>query len=320
MIVPNFIVAALYKFAKLPDYKEIQPVLLDVCVSQNIKGTLLLAEEGINGTVAGSREAIDVLIKHLKQDPRLADLEHKESHADEMPFYRMKVRLKKEIVTLGVPGIDPNYKVGTYVKPQDWNAIISDPDTIVIDTRNDYEFGIGTFKGAIDPHTTTFREFPEYVITHLDPKKNKKVAMFCTGGIRCEKASSYMMEQGFEEVYHLQGGILKYLEEIPQEESMWEGECFVFDNRVAIKHGLEIGEYDQCHACRHPISPEEMKSEQYVAGVSCPHCYDKLSTEKRLSVIERQKQIELAKKRGETHIGKVIKKPLHKPNKSHEDK
>ena len=320
MIVPNFIVAALYKFAKLTDYKEIQPVLLDVCLSLNIKGTLLLAEEGINGTVAGSREAIDELIKHLKQDPRLADLDHKESHADEMPFYRMKVRLKKEIVTLGVPGVDPNYKVGTYVKPQDWNAIISDPDTIVIDTRNDYEFGIGTFKGAIDPHTTTFREFPEYVSTHLDPKKNKKVAMFCTGGIRCEKASSYMMEQGFEEVYHLQGGILKYLEEIPQEESLWEGECFVFDNRVSIKHGLEIGEYDQCHACRHPVSPEDMKNEQYIAGVSCPHCYDKLSKEKLLSVIERQKQIELAKKRGETHIGKVIKKPFHKPNKVHEDK
>jgi UPF0176 protein len=306
--VPKIIVAALYKFAKLPDYKEIQPALLDLCVSQNIKGTLLLAEEGINGTVAGSRDAIDTLISYLKKDSRLSDLEHKESHADEMPFYRMKVRLKKEIVTLGVPGVDPNYKVGTYVKPQDWNAIISDPEVIVIDTRNDYEYGIGTFKGAIDPHTTTFREFPEYVSKNLDPQKNKKVAMFCTGGIRCEKASSYMITQGFEEVYHLQGGILKYLEEIPQEQSLWEGECFVFDNRVAIKHGLEIGDYDQCHACRHPISPEEMKSEQYLAGISCPHCYDSLSEEKRQSVIERQKQIELAKKRGDIHIGKVIKK------------
>lgn len=308
MIVPNIIVAALYKFAKLPDYKAIQPLLLDLCNAQNIKGTLLLAEEGINGTVAGSRSAIDHLIEYLKQDPRLSDIEHKESYANEMPFYRMKVRLKKEIVTLGVPGIDPNYKVGTYVKPQDWNAIISDPDVVVIDTRNDYEYGIGTFKGAIDPHTTTFREFPEYVSTHLDPQKNKKVAMFCTGGIRCEKASSYMIGQGFEEVYHLQGGILKYLEEIPQEQSLWEGECFVFDNRVAIKHGLEIGDYDQCHACRHPVSPEEMQSDQYVAGVSCPHCYNTLSDEKRQSVIERQKQIELAKQRGEAHIGKVIKK------------
>ena len=221
--LPNFIVAALYKFAKLNDYKEFQPKLLNFCVAHNIKGTLLLAEEGINGTVAASREEIDALIHFLKQDQRLADLEHKESYAHETPFYRMKVRIKKEIVTLGVAGIDPNYKVGTYIKPQDWNAIISDPDVIVIDTRNDYEYDIGTFKGAIDPKTTTFREFPEYVSKNLDANKHKKVAMFCTGGIRCEKASSYMMEQGFEEVYHLQGGILKYLEDVPKEESLWEG-------------------------------------------------------------------------------------------------
>ena len=306
--MPNFIVAALYKFAKLTDYQAIQPNLLDFCVANNIKGTLLLAEEGINGTVSGSRADIDALIHHLKEDPRLADLEHKESHADEMPFYRMKVRVKKEIVTLGVKGIDPNYKVGTYVKPQDWNALISDPDVILIDTRNDYEYDIGTFKGAIDPKTTTFREFPYYVSKNLDTKQHKKVAMFCTGGIRCEKASSYMMEQGFEEVYHLPGGILKYLEEVPKEESLWEGECFVFDQRVSVKHGLEIGDYDQCHACRHPLSPDEMQSEQYIAGISCPHCFNKLTEEKRISVTERQKQIALAKKRGEAHIGKVIKK------------
>jgi len=269
--VPNFIVAALYKFAKLNDYKEIQPKLLAFCIAQNIKGTLLLAEEGINGTVAGSRTEIDALIEYLKKDPRLKDIEHKESYANEMPFYRMKVRIKKEIVTLGVDGIDPNYKVGTYVKPQDWNALISDPDVILIDTRNDYEYDIGTFKGAIDPKTTTFREFPEYVSKNLDAKQHKKIAMFCTGGIRCEKASSFMIEQGFEEVYHLQGGILKYLEEVPKEESLWEGECFVFDQRVSVKHGLEIGDYDQCHACRHPLSPAEMQSEQYVAGISCPH-------------------------------------------------
>jgi len=306
--VSNFIVAALYKFAKLPDYKGLQPGLLDFCLTQDIKGTLLLAEEGINGTVAGSRQGIDALISYLKSDPRLADLEHKESYAEEAPFYRMKVRLKKEIVTLGVPGIDPNYKVGTYVAPEDWNALISDPDVVLIDTRNDYEYDIGTFKGALDPHTTTFREFPEYVANNLDPAKHKKVAMFCTGGIRCEKASAFMMEQGFEEVYHLQGGILKYLENVPEEESLWQGECFVFDQRVAVRHGLEVGDYDQCHACRHPLSPEEVQSAQYVAGISCPYCYDKLSEEKRASVTERQKQMALAKLRGEAHLGKMLKK------------
>ena len=303
LIVSNYIVAALYKFASLPDYRELQPALLDFCVGHDLKGTLLLAEEGINGTVAGSREAIDALMAYLRSDPRLADIEHKESFAEKTPFYRMKVRLKKEIVTLGVPGINPNNKVGTYVAPEDWNALISDPDVIVIDTRNDYEYDIGTFKGAIDPHTTTFREFPDYVEKHLDPAKHKKVAMFCTGGIRCEKASSFMMEQGFEEVYHLQGGILKYLENVPAEESLWQGECFVFDQRVAVRHGLELGEYDQCHACRHPLSPEEMQSPQYVAGISCPYCHDKLTAEKRASVAERQKQISLAKRRGEAHLG-----------------
>ncbi len=304
----NIVVAALYKFANFPDCKKIQPTLLEFCLDKNIKGTLILAEEGINGTVAGSRDAIDALIAYLKSDPRLADLEHKESFAETMPFYRMKVRLKKEIVTLGVPGINPNNKVGTYVAPEDWNALISDPDVILVDTRNDYEYDIGTFKGAVDPHTTTFREFPEYVAQNLDPTKHKKVAMFCTGGIRCEKASSFMLEQGFEEVYHLQGGILKYLENVPKEQSLWEGECFVFDQRVAVRHGLELGDYDQCHACRHPLSPDEMQSSQYVAGISCPYCHDKLSEEKRASVIERQKQIQLAKQRGEAHIGKMNKK------------
>ena len=308
LAVSKIVVAALYKFAKLPDYKELQPGLLDFCIEQKIKGTLLLAEEGINGTVAGSRESIDALISYLKSDSRLVDLEHKESFSDDMPFYRMKVKLKKEIVTLGVKGIDPNYKVGKYVSPKDWNSLISDPDIVLIDTRNQYEYDIGSFKGALDPKTSTFREFPDYVSKNLDPKKHKRVAMFCTGGIRCEKASSFMIEQGFEEVYHLQGGILKYLEEIPKEESLWEGECFVFDMRVAVKHGLEVGEYDQCHACRHPLSPEEMKSEFYLAGISCPYCFDKLSEEKRASVKERQKQIMLAKQRGEEHIGKVLPK------------
>lgn len=304
----NFIVAALYKFAKLLDYQALQPGLLDFCLTHDLKGTLLLAEEGINGTVAGSRAGIDALISYLKSDARLADLEHKESFADENPFYRMKVRLKKEIVTLGVPGVDPNEMVGTYVAPEDWNALISDPEVVVIDTRNDYEYGIGTFKGALDPHTASFREFPDFVTKNLDPGKHKKVAMFCTGGIRCEKASAFMMQQGFEEVYHLQGGILKYLENIPEEESLWQGECFVFDQRVAVRHGLEIGEYDQCHACRQPLSPEEMNSPQYVAGISCPHCHDRLSAAKRASVTERQKQMALAKKRGEAHLGKLLKK------------
>ncbi|HSI38470.1 MAG TPA: rhodanese-related sulfurtransferase [Methylotenera sp.] len=313
----KYLTAALYKFVSLPDYKQLQAPIQAACESHNIKGTLLLAEEGINGTIAGLPADIHRTLDYLRQDPRLADLEHKESYADEHPFYRMKVRLKKEIVTLGVPGVSPTKKVGTYVKPEDWNALISDPDVILIDTRNDYEVDIGTFKGALDPKTTTFREFPEYVAHNLDKTKHKKVAMFCTGGIRCEKASSYMMDQGFEEVYHLQGGILKYLETVPEEKSLWEGECFVFDQRVAVRHNLEVGEYDQCYACRHPLSPEEMQSEQYAAGISCPYCYDKLSEEKRASLSERQKQVALAKKRGEAHIGTTQKRDTlnkhHKP-------
>jgi UPF0176 protein len=219
----------------------------------------------------------------------------------------MKVKLKKEIVTMGVPNINPNNTVGTYVKPEDWNALISRQDVILLDTRNDYEVHIGTFKGAVDPKTTTFREFPAYVAKNLDKSRNKKVAMFCTGGIRCEKASSFMKEQGFEEVYHLQGGILKYLETVPEAESLWQGECFVFDQRVAVKHRLEVGDYDQCYACRMPLSPAELQSPQYTPGISCPHCYDKTSEEKRAALTERQKQVILAKQRGETHIGEKQK-------------
>ena len=234
------VVAALYKFVHLPDFAERREPILDYCVTQGIKGTILLAEEGINGTIAGSRAAIDAVLTFLRSDPRLTDLEHKESIADTHPFERMKVKLKQEIVPLGVPEIDPNQKVGTYVTPEEWNEIISDPDVVVIDTRNDYEVQIGTFKGAINPQTKAFREFPDYVRQHLDPSKHKKVAMFCTGGIRCEKASSFMLEEGFEEVYHLKGGILKYLEEVPTQKSLWEGECFVFDQRVAVRHGLVL--------------------------------------------------------------------------------
>ena len=307
----KYLTAALYKFVSLPHYKSLQAPILEACISNNIKGTLLLAEEGINGTIAGLPQDIHNLLHFLRSDAifenHFVDLEHKESFASEHPFYRMKVKLKKEIVTLGVPGVSPTKKVGTYVKPENWNALISDPDVILIDTRNDYEVDIGTFKGAIDPRTTTFREFPEYVTEHFDKTKHKKVAMFCTGGIRCEKASSYMMDQGFEEVYHLQGGILKYLETVPEAESMWEGECFVFDQRVAVKHNLEVGEFDQCYACRHPLSPVEMQSTQYTAGISCPYCYDKLTEEKKASLTERQKQVILAKQRGQMHIGEKQK-------------
>lgn len=317
----TYLTAALYKFVSLPNYHDLQAPIQKACEQYHIKGTILLAAEGINGTIAGLTHDIHAVLNYLRTDAlfadKFADLEHKESFADEHPFYRMKVRLKKEIVTLGVPGISPTKKVGTYVKPEDWNALISDPDVILIDTRNDYEVDIGTFKGAVDPKTTTFREFPEYVSNNLDKTKHKKVAMFCTGGIRCEKASSYMMDQGFEEVYHLQGGILKYLETVPEAQSLWQGECFVFDQRVAVKHNLEVGEYDQCFACRHPLSPDEMQSAQYTAGISCPYCYDKVSDEKRASLVERQKQVQLAKARGQAHIGE--KNTRTKPANSKKD-
>jgi UPF0176 protein len=278
------------------------------CDALGISGTLLLAEEGINGTIAGTRSAIEKILAYLRRDPRLADLEHKESSADHPPFYRMKVKLKKEIVTMGVPGIDPTERVGQYVKPEDWNALISDPDVLLIDTRNDYEVDVGTFKGAVDPRITTFREFPDYVKNNLNPNKKPRIAMFCTGGIRCEKASAYMLQQGFPEVYHLQGGILKYLENVPAEESLWQGECFVFDQRVAVGQGLAPGHYELCYGCSHPITAEEKASPKYHTGVSCPKCCDSLTPEKRAAALERQKQVELARQRGEKHIGKRINK------------
>jgi len=300
----EIVVAALYKFVSLKDFKEIQPRLLEKCQEAGTKGTLLLAHEGINGTIAGSRGNIDIILSYLRSDERLADLDWKESYCEENPFYRMKVRLKKEIVTLGVPTVDPNRVVGTYVTPQDWNDIISDPETIVVDTRNDYEYEIGSFKGAHDPQTETFREFPDYIKKNLDPKKHKKVAMFCTGGIRCEKASAYMLDEGFEEVYHLKGGILKYLEEVPLEESLWEGDCFVFDGRVGVTHGLEVGEYDQCYGCRHPITEEGKASEKYMLGVCCPKCFDKTTDDQKKRFADRQYQMKLAKERGEKHIAR----------------
>lgn len=297
----SIVVAALYKFVTLEDYVERREPLLTVMLDNEVKGTLLLAQEGINGTIAGSRAGIDAVLAFLKADSRLVDLEHKESYCDEQPFYRTKVKLKKEIVTLGVPGVDPNKKVGTYVDPKDWNALISDPDVVLIDTRNDYEVGIGTFTNAVDPKTKSFREFPQYVRQNFDPSRHKKVAMFCTGGIRCEKASSFMLNEGFEEVYHLKGGILKYLEEVSQEYSLWQGDCFVFDNRVTVRHDLSEGEYDQCHACRTPISAADRESEHYVPGISCPHCWDSLPEKTRISARERQKQIELARQRNQPH-------------------
>jgi UPF0176 protein len=297
-------VAAIYKFVKLADCAALRESLLAQCDALGISGTLLLAEEGINGTIAGTRSGIDAILAYLRSDPRLADLEHKESSADHPPFYRMKVKLKKEIVTMGVPGIDPTERVGQYVKPEDWNALISDPDVLLIDTRNDYEVEVGTFKGAVDPRITTFREFPDYVKKNLNPNKKPRVAMFCTGGIRCEKASAYMLQQGFPEVYHLQGGILKYLENVPTEESLWQGECFVFDQRVAVGQGLAQGHYELCYGCSRPITAEEKASPKYQAGVSCPNCFDSLTPEKRSAALERQKQVELAKQRGETHLGR----------------
>jgi UPF0176 protein len=266
------IVATFYKFVRLSDYAEKREPLLAYCLEQGLKGTILLAEEGINGTISGSREAIDLVLAFLKSDPRLADLEHKESTTESATFDRMKVKLKAEIVTLGMPEVDPSQTTGTYVKPQDWNALISDPNVTVIDVRNGFEVKVGTFQRAQDPQTASFREFPTYVQRQLNPDQHKKVAMFCTGGIRCEKASAFMLSQGFETVYHLQGGILKYLEEIPPEESLWQGECFVFDQRVAVAQGVTDGSYDMCRACGHPISQADQESEQYQPGQSCPYC------------------------------------------------
>lgn len=309
------VVAALYRFARLEDFEQLREPLRNIMLDNEVRGTLLLAKEGVNGTIAGSREGIDNVLQHLRSDPRLSALETKESYVDENPFYRTKVKLKKEIVTMGVEDIDPNQIVGSYVKPKDWNALISDPEVILIDTRNDYEVQIGTFENAVNPKTETFREFPDYVKENLDPKKHPKVAMFCTGGIRCEKSTAFLKKQGFSEVYHLEGGILKYLEEVPEKETMWKGECFVFDNRVTVNHQLEKGSYDQCHACRMPITEQDMLSEQYERGVSCPHCFDAKAEERRQRYAERERQVQLAKQRGETHIGESMAETIERRRK-----
>ena len=290
------IIASFYKFVRLPDLSEKQHSLLTCCQKQ-VKGTILLAPEGINGAIAGTRQAVDTVLAFVRSDPRLADLVIKESDADICPFERLKVRIKKEIVTLGLPEVDPNERVGTYVHPKDWNDLICDPEVVVVDTRNRYEVDIGTFNNAQNPQTASFKEFPEYVCNHLDPKQHKKVALFCTGGIRCEKATSFMLSKGFEQVYHLQGGILKYLEKIPPQDSQWQGECFVFDQRIAVKHGLEPGSYQMCPSCGHPISEADKASPHYQEGISCPYCYDSLTEEKRVRQEARQKQIEREKPR-----------------------
>ncbi len=300
------VVCALYKFVNLKNFRDLREPLQRTMEANHVRGTLLLAEEGINGTVASTREGIDTLLNWLNQDTRLRPIEYKESLSDSMPFKRTKVKLKKEIVTLGVEGIDPKRVDGTYVEPSDWNALISDPDVLVMDTRNDYEVQVGTFKHAINPKTDSFRQFPEYVEKNLNTKTHKKVAMFCTGGIRCEKSTALLKQQGFEEVYHLKGGILKYLEEVPKAESLWEGECFVFDDRVTVNHDLEPGSYDQCNACRLPITEADKQSEKFQQGVSCPHCFDRLTEKQKTRFMEREKQMQLARSRGEAHMGAEV--------------
>ena len=311
-IMSQVVVAALYHFTSLDDYKEMRDPLLRFMKDRDIRGTLLLAKEGINGTVAGSQQSIEQLLERLNSDKRLSGFSYKLSYDDEMPFYRTRVKLKKEIVTMGVEGIDPRHIVGTYVKPKDWNALISDPDVLLIDTRNDYEYQIGSFENAINPETDSFREFPAYIRENYSPKKHKKVAMFCTGGIRCEKSTAFLKEEGFEEVYHLEGGILKYLEEVAEQDTMWKGECFVFDNRVSVNHSLEKGGYDQCHACRMPITEEDKEDHRYQKGVSCHFCFDKTSETQRQRFQEREKQMQLAIKRGESHIGGDMEAIIHR--------
>ena len=300
-----FLTAALYKFVSLPDHEALREPLLACCEAHEVKGTLLLASEGINGTIAGPEVGVRAVLAHLRADPRLAALQHKEAWADRPPFSRMKVRLKQEIVTLRVPGLDPNQTVGQYVKPQDWNALLADPDVLVIDTRNDYEVAIGTFKGAVNPDIKTFTQLPAWLDAQpaLQGGKKPKVAMFCTGGIRCEKSTALMKMRGFDEVYHLEGGILKYLEEVPPEQSTWEGECFVFDERVSVGHGLQPGPHELCRSCRWPLGAEDKASPHYVKGVSCAHCHDLRTPEQKAHLAERQRQVELAEARGEVHVG-----------------
>jgi UPF0176 protein len=298
-----YLVAALYHFVSVPRFRELREPLQALCEEHDVKGTLLLAHEGINGTIAGPDAGVQTVLAHLRSQPEFAALEHKESRTPKAPFLRMKVKLKKEIVTMGVEDVDPTRVVGTYVAPRDWNALIADPDTIVIDTRNDYETALGVFRGAVDPNLKTFRQFPDWVRDNRGLRGKPKIAMYCTGGIRCEKATAFMKAEGFDEVYHLKGGILKYLEDVPAEESLWEGACFVFDERVSVVQDLKPGDHKLCRACRNPLTEQSMASPRYEAGVSCPQCYEVRSEDDRNRFREREKQSRLARERGVRHLG-----------------
>lgn len=290
---PGFVIAALYKFTDLPDHRDLQPQLQSLCDANSIHGTLLLADEGINGTICAVPAGMAAVLDWIEADSRFDGLSLKFSLAPKQAFLRMKVRLKKEIVTMGQPGINPAHATGTYVDPGDWNRLVDDPDVMVIDTRNGYETAIGTFDGAVDPQTDSFREFPEWAARlAADPDRPRKLAMFCTGGIRCEKASSYLQQNGFGEVHHLRGGILKYLEQVPENESRWRGECFVFDQRVALNHQLEPGEHSLCHACGMPLSPDQRALPSYIKGVQCLHCMDRFNDADRERFAMRQRQME----------------------------
>lgn len=292
-----YTIAALYHFTPVADPAALQPIIREACETNEIRGTLLLAREGINGTIAGSEQGIETMLAFLKSQPGFERLEWKLSHSADKPFAKLKVRLKKEIVTMGQPDVDPRDLVGHYVEPEQWNELIQSEDVVVIDTRNDYEVAIGTFEGAIDPKTKSFREFPAWWEDNKHRFANHRVAMFCTGGIRCEKSTSFLLNQGIEDVYHLKGGILKYLETIPEEQTTWNGECFVFDGRVSVGHGLQVGPHQLCFGCRRPIQPEDVKNERYEVGVSCHQCFDETSDSDKARFRERQKQMELSKKR-----------------------
>ncbi|HKJ18022.1 MAG TPA: rhodanese-related sulfurtransferase [Xanthomonadales bacterium] len=314
----SFLVAAFYKFVALPDYKELRGPLTQRCEDLGLLGTILLAGEGINGTISGPEVGIRRLFERLAEDPRFADLTFKESWSDDQPFYRMKVRLKKEIVSMGVEGIDPASEVGEYVSPEDWNALIGRDDVRLIDARNDYEVHLGRFANAEDPDTRSFRDFPVWVDTNLDPERDEHVAMYCTGGIRCEKATSYLLQKGFKNVYHLDGGILNYLEQVDHSDTRWEGDCFVFDNRVTVDHDLAEGDFEVCPACRMPLTKEDQATPQFEKNVSCPRCFDRLTPEKREGLLERARQIELANQRGQRHIGMKQKPPAGSSSKPNE--
>ena len=307
----SFLTATLYKFASLPDYADLQMPLAALCEQHQVKGTLLLASEGINGTIAGPQDGVRAVLAYLRQDPRLSGLQHKEAWASTLPFYRMKVRLKKEIVTMGVPDVQPALHTRQYVGPHQWNALLADPALVLVDTRNDYEVQIGTFAGAINPGTASFSELPAWVEREtqaggvLAPLNGKKptVAMFCTGGIRCEKSTALLRSKGFNNVFHLEGGILKYLETVPWAQSRWQGECFVFDERVSIGHGLQPGHFTLCRSCRNPVSLEQRTSLLYERGVSCTNCHDRTTDSQKSGYRERQRQVDLANTRQQAHIG-----------------